>query len=46
MRRRGGAAAAGLVAGPQPLDLVSIAFGSLLLSCFIAAGWRGMMASR
>lgn len=42
----GGAAAAGLVAGPQPLDLVSIAFGSLLLACFIAAGRRGMMAPR
>lgn len=42
----GGAAAAGLVAGPQPLDLVSIAFGSLLLACFVAAGWRGMMAPR
>ncbi len=42
----GGAAAAGLVAGPHPLDLVSLAFGSLLLSCFVAAGWRGMMAPR
>lgn len=42
----GGAAAAGLVAGPQPLDLVSLAFGVLLLACFVAAGWRGMMAPR
>ena len=42
----GGAAAVGLAAGPQPLDLVSIAFGSLLLACFVAAGWRGMMAPR
>ncbi len=39
----GGAAAAGLVGGPHPLDLVSAAFGSLLLACFIAAGRRGMM---
>ncbi|GEM_PF-1043914 len=42
----GGAAAAGLAAGPHPLDLVSIAFGSLLLACFAGAGWRGMMAPR
>jgi hypothetical protein len=42
----GGGAAAGLIAGPHPLDLVSIAFGSLLLACFAAAGWRGMMAPR
>lgn len=39
----GGAAAAGLTAGPQPLDLVSLAFGSFLLATFIAAGRRGMM---
>lgn len=42
----GGAAAVGLAAGPQPLDLVSIGFGALLLACFVAAGWRGMMAPR
>ena len=42
----GGGAAAGLFAGPQPLDLVSIAFGALLFACFAAAGWRGMMAPR
>ena len=42
----GGAAAAGLTAGPQPLDLVSLAFGSMLLACFVAAGRRGMMAPR
>jgi hypothetical protein len=42
----GGAAAVGLAAGPRPLDLVSIGFGSLLLACFVAAGWRGMMAPR
>lgn len=40
----GGAAAAGLIAEPHPIDLVSLAFGSLLLACFIAAGRRGMMA--
>ncbi|HWW55443.1 MAG TPA: hypothetical protein VN047_00975 [Sphingopyxis sp.] len=39
----GGAAAAGIVAGPRPLDLVSAAFGILLLSTFIAVGRRGMM---
>ncbi|MBJ7440908.1 MAG: hypothetical protein JHD35_18055 [Sphingopyxis sp.] len=42
----GGAAGVGLAAGPQPLDLVSIGFGSLLLACFVAAGWRGMMVPR
>ncbi|WP_439566701.1 hypothetical protein [Sphingopyxis sp.] len=42
----GGAAAAGLAAGPQPLDLVSLAFGSMLLACFVAASRRGMMAPR
>lgn len=42
----GGAAAAGLAAGPQPLDLVSLAFGLMLLACFVAAGRRGMMAPR
>lgn len=42
----GGAAAVGLAAGPHPIDLVSIAFGSLLLACFAAAAWRGMMAPR
>jgi hypothetical protein len=42
----GGATAAGLVAGPHPLDLVSLAFGSMLLACFVAAGRRGMMAPR
>ena len=42
----GGAAAVGLAVGPHPLDLVSIAFGSLLLACFAGAGWRGMMAPR
>lgn len=42
----GAAAATGLVAGPHPLDLVSAAFGSLLLATFIAAGRRGMMQPR
>lgn len=42
----GGAAAVGLAAGPHPLDLVSLAFGSLLFACFVATGWRGMMAPR
>lgn len=42
----GAAAAVGLAAGPHPLDLVSIAFGSLLFACFAGAGWRGMMAPR
>ena len=42
----GGAAAVGLTAGPHPLDLVSIGFGTLLLACFLAAGWRGLMAPR
>ena len=39
----GGAAAAELVAGPHPLDLVSAAFGIFLLATFIAVGRRGMM---
>lgn len=39
----GGAAAAGLVAGPHPLDLVSLSFGLMLLASFIAIGRRGMM---
>lgn len=39
----GGGAAAGLVAGPHPLDLVSAAFGIFLLATFIVAGRRGMM---
>ena len=39
----GGGAAAGLVAGPHPLDLVSAAFGIFLLATFIAVGRRGMM---
>ncbi|MBU0825515.1 MAG: hypothetical protein KKA44_14915 [Alphaproteobacteria bacterium] len=42
----GGAAATGLVAGPQPLDLVSLSFGAMLLACFLAAGRRGMMTPR
>lgn len=42
----GGAAAAGLVAGPHPLDLVSLSFGLMLLACFIVTGRRGMMAPR
>lgn len=42
----GGAAAAGLIAGPQPLDLVSLAFGLLLLACFVVTARRGMMAPR
>lgn len=42
----GGAAAADLVAGPHPLDLVSLSFGLMLLGCFIATGRRGMMAPR
>jgi hypothetical protein len=39
----GGAGAAGIVAGPHPLDLVSAAFGIFLLATFIAAARRGMM---
>lgn len=39
----GGAAAAGIVVGPHPLDLVSLSFGLMLLACFIATGRRGMM---
>lgn len=39
----GGAAAAGLARGPHPLDLVSLAFGSMLLASFIAIGRRGML---
>jgi hypothetical protein len=39
----GGAAAAGLAPGPQPLDLVAAAFAILLLATFIAVGRRGMM---
>jgi len=42
----GGAAAAGLVAGPQPLDLVSLSLGSMLLACFVITARRGMMAPR
>lgn len=42
----GGAAAAGLVAGPHPLDLVTLSFGLMLLACFLATGRRGMMAPR
>ena len=42
----GGAAAAGLAAGPRPLDLVSLVFGTMLLACFVAVGRRGMMAPR
>lgn len=38
----GGAAAGGLVAGLQPLDLVSLAFGGTLLATFVAVGRRGM----
>jgi hypothetical protein len=38
----GGAAAGGLVGGPQPLDLLSLTFGGLLLACFVAVGRRGM----
>ncbi len=39
----GGAAAAGMVAAPQPLDLLSLAFGGLLLATFVVIGRRGMM---
>src|SRR5690606_30845267 len=39
----GAAAAAGLTAGPHPLDRVSAAFGIFLLASFIAVGRRGMM---
>lgn len=39
----GGGAAAGLVAGPHPLDLISATFGVFLLASFVAAGRRGMM---
>lgn len=42
----GGAAAAGLATGPHPLDLVSLAFGVMLLSSFVAIGRRGMMMPR
>lgn len=42
----GGAAAAGLIVGPHPLDLVTLSFGLMLLACFIATGRRGMMAPR
>lgn len=42
----GGAAAAGYVPSPHPVDLVSAAFGSLLLASFLAAGRRGMMTPR
>ena len=38
----GGAASAGIVAGPDPLDLVSLAFGGMLLCTFVAAFRRGM----
>lgn len=38
----GGAAAGGLVGGPQPIDLLSLAFGGMLLACFVAIGRRGM----
>jgi hypothetical protein len=39
----GAAAAVGLIAGPGPLDLLSLAFGGFLLASFIAVGQRGMM---
>lgn len=42
----GGGAAAGLVPAPHPLDLVSLAFGVMLLACFVAAARRGMMTPR
>jgi hypothetical protein len=42
----GSAAAAGLVAGPGPLDLVSLSFGSMLLACFVITARRGMMVPR
>lgn len=42
----GGAAAAGLAAAPQPLDLVSLPFGSMLFACFVAVARRGMMVPR
>ncbi|HEV7341091.1 MAG TPA: hypothetical protein VGN68_05600 [Sphingopyxis sp.] len=42
----GGAAAADLIAGPEPLDLVSLSFGLLLLACFVVTARRGMMAPR
>ncbi len=42
----GGGAAAGLISGPRPLDLVSLAFGLILFASFVAAGRRGMMAPR
>jgi len=32
--------------GPHPLDLASLAFGSLLHACFVVVGRRGMMAPR
>lgn len=38
----GGAAASGLVSGPDPLDLVSLVFGGTLLCTFIAVERRGM----
>lgn len=39
----GSAAAAGMVAAPGPLDLLSLAFGGLLLATFVVIGRRGMM---
>lgn len=42
----GGAAAADLIAGPKPLDLVSLSVGLLLLACFAVTARRGMMAPR
>lgn len=42
----GGAATADLIAGPHPIDLVSLSFGLMLLGCFVATARRGMMAPR
>lgn len=41
-----GSATGVLAAAPQPLDLVSLAFGLMLLGCFIAIGRRGMLMPR
>ncbi|WP_432769305.1 MAG: hypothetical protein HEQ22_00780 [Sphingopyxis sp.] len=42
----GGAAATGLAALPGALDLLSIAFGFMLIGCFVAVGRRGMLEMR
>jgi len=39
----GAAAASGLIGGPAPLDLVSLAFGGFLVACYVVISRRGMM---